>query len=216
MRPVEQATPEIAPEAAVDLEAAGSSQAEFSTGSTVMDEILEHSQTRMLEAIEVLGRRIDILARSADNHSPGHGVKNGQTSISPQVLSTLVALEMRVSAIEARHHALLETAQNLRSSIRTWDQEMSSMSEWQYEVLLDVQHRLNLYLAPANDFGTEEVEHRSHLDSRSYRASNLVSGLTQSDSWTWILRLVLAQSIFGLVVMAARRLWRSGARRKVK
>jgi hypothetical protein len=33
----------------------------FNTGSAVLDDILEHSQQRMMEAIEHLGRRVDML-----------------------------------------------------------------------------------------------------------------------------------------------------------
>lgn len=36
---------------------------EFSTGSEVMDEILEHSQTRMLEAIDQVSRKMEHLSR---------------------------------------------------------------------------------------------------------------------------------------------------------
>ena len=41
----------------------------YSTGSQVMDEILEHSQQRMLDAIEAVGRRVDVLAETAHHSS---------------------------------------------------------------------------------------------------------------------------------------------------
>lgn len=43
-----------------------SAVAVFSTGSKVMDEILEHSQQRMLEALEHLNRRVDVLASNVN------------------------------------------------------------------------------------------------------------------------------------------------------
>ena len=44
----------------------------FSTGSDVMDEILDHSQHRMLETILSLGHKIDFLARTREqiSHAP--------------------------------------------------------------------------------------------------------------------------------------------------
>ena len=41
----------------------------YLTGSQVMDEILEHSQQRMLDAIEAVGRRVDVLAETAHHGS---------------------------------------------------------------------------------------------------------------------------------------------------
>lgn len=48
-----------------------------------MDDILEHSQLRMLEAIDVLARRVDILADAAkSNEDVTH---QGRMVMSPQV-----------------------------------------------------------------------------------------------------------------------------------
>jgi len=67
-----------------ELEVVESTEVErFSTGSEVMDEILEHSQSRMLETIEGLARRVDALADAA---SANQDVKHrGQVVMSPQV-----------------------------------------------------------------------------------------------------------------------------------
>ena len=51
----------------------------FSTGSEVMDDILEHSQLRMLEAIEQLAKRVDILATNvATGNIASNGAGQGQ------------------------------------------------------------------------------------------------------------------------------------------
>ena len=42
----------------------------FATGSVVMDGILEHSQQRMLEAIEQLARRVDTLVPKGPTGPP--------------------------------------------------------------------------------------------------------------------------------------------------
>ena len=58
----------------------------FSTGSDVMDDILEHSQQRMLEAIDVLAARVDLLALTAQ---PGLGVDivtKDEPATSPQMM----------------------------------------------------------------------------------------------------------------------------------
>ena len=49
----------------------------FATGSAVMDGILEHSQQRMLEAIEQLSRRVDTLAGVAGDLGPPPQGPNG-------------------------------------------------------------------------------------------------------------------------------------------
>ena len=55
----------------------------FATGSEVMDDILEHSQLRMLEAIKLLARRVDMLADVAKkNEDVTH---KGKMLMAPQV-----------------------------------------------------------------------------------------------------------------------------------
>ena len=55
----------------------------FATGSEVMDDILEHSQLRMLEAIKLLARRVDILADVAKNNKDV--THKGNMVMAPQV-----------------------------------------------------------------------------------------------------------------------------------
>lgn len=57
----------------------------FTTGSEVMDDILTHAQTRMLEAIDVLSRRVDILADAARKNSDQDVKVAGQVVMSPQI-----------------------------------------------------------------------------------------------------------------------------------
>ena len=56
----------------------------FSTGSDVMDDILQHSQQRMLEAIEHLSRRVDVLAVSARDSVPLQR-SIGSSTLSPNI-----------------------------------------------------------------------------------------------------------------------------------
>lgn len=54
----------------------------FSTGSEVMDDILEHSLQRMLEAIDHLAKRVDVLARAEKTLAPATR-KDGVQAITP-------------------------------------------------------------------------------------------------------------------------------------
>jgi hypothetical protein len=56
----------------------------FNTGSAMMDDILEHSQQRMMEAIEHLGRRVDILAANSGGSQAMSGM-TGAGSITIEV-----------------------------------------------------------------------------------------------------------------------------------
>ena len=73
-----------ATEDATDLQVSEPTEVErFSTGSEVMDEILEHSQARMLETIDGLAHRVGALAEAANAKlDVRHG---GQVVMSPQV-----------------------------------------------------------------------------------------------------------------------------------
>lgn len=83
----------------------------FGTGSNVMDDIIEHSQQRMLEAIQRLARRVNVLAVSARAPGNSHALED-PTSSSPELsfvhsfrpgcllLIHEVALPLQVSPIE--------------------------------------------------------------------------------------------------------------------
>lgn len=57
----------------------------YKTGSEVMDDILEHSQARMLEAIDGLSRRVDVLSASARRVNSQDVKIGGQVVMSPQI-----------------------------------------------------------------------------------------------------------------------------------
>ncbi|WVF66796.1 hypothetical protein IAT40_001538 [Kwoniella sp. CBS 6097] len=130
---------------------------EFKTGSEVMDDILEHSQQRMLEAIDHLHRRVDILAANVkvdDKKAGGAKDKVGE-KLDPALSNHLEKMQRRVEHLESSQRTMLESAMAMRSSIQTWDQEMAAIGEWQYDILLDVKHKLDLHLTlpDANDDG---------------------------------------------------------------
>lgn len=56
-----------------------------STGSEVMDDILIHSTLRMLEAIEDLGRRVDIMAAMTERPKLAPAVSQGKGVIDGDV-----------------------------------------------------------------------------------------------------------------------------------
>ncbi|WRT65433.1 uncharacterized protein IL334_002376 [Kwoniella shivajii] len=120
----------------------------FSTGSEVMDDILEHSQQRMLEAIDHLHRRVDILAVNVKVDDKKKRKDKGTVgeTIDPAISTHLEKLQRRVEHLETSQKTLVESAVAMRSSIQSWDQEMATIGEWQYDILLDVRHKLELQL----------------------------------------------------------------------
>jgi hypothetical protein len=57
----------------------------FKTGSETMDDILEHSQSRMLEAIDILSRRVDVLSQSERLIRAQDARGGGQVVVAPQI-----------------------------------------------------------------------------------------------------------------------------------
>ncbi|OCF45008.1 hypothetical protein I317_01059 [Kwoniella heveanensis CBS 569] len=125
---------------------------EFKTGSEVMDDILEHSQQRMLEAIDHLHRRVDILAANVkvDDKKSGSAKDKLAEKLDPVLSTHLEKMQRRVEHLESTQRTMLESALAMRSSIQTWDQEMAAIGEWQYDILLDVKHKLDLHLTVPN------------------------------------------------------------------
>ena len=69
----------------VSAEAPAEESLRYSTGSEVMDEILEHSQQRMLDAIDALGRRVDVLADTASHSAPDFSQHDHHHALDPIV-----------------------------------------------------------------------------------------------------------------------------------
>ncbi|WWC87536.1 uncharacterized protein L201_002426 [Kwoniella dendrophila CBS 6074] len=133
----------------------------FSTGSEVMDDILEHSQQRMLEAIDHLHRRVDILASNVNIKSNDQNKKsqnNGEVLLDPTISTHLEKLQRRIEHLDTSQKGLLESAINMRSSIQSWDQEMANIGEWQYDILLDVRHKLDLHSRHSESESESEFE----------------------------------------------------------
>ncbi|ORY25263.1 hypothetical protein BCR39DRAFT_544677 [Naematelia encephala] len=182
--------PPVAPQPPVPTEG-------FNTGSEILDDILLHSQQRMLEALEHLSRRFDIMANEA-----GTGMVEG-ARVGPIVANALADLTDRVAGLEARQAALIKIASEMRSAMKLWDGEMSALNEWQYEMLLDVQHRLGIHLATPDESSSSSSLKKSghteiHLES-SHGAS------TSTVTWETVGRWIVGQGIFALGVWGFRR-----------
>jgi len=127
----------------IDMELSVSTTEGFSTGSEVMDDILEHSLQRMLEAIDRLARRVDVLATTGRHVSPA-SMRDGVSQLTPEISSVIptlnafkadtqysnafLGLNSRIEALEIRQRLLVDTALNMRSAMKAWDQEMASMN----------------------------------------------------------------------------------------
>jgi hypothetical protein len=77
---------------------------ELSTGSLLMDDVLEHSQLRMLETIADLAARLDRAAR--------------RTPSAPEY--KLDGLTRRIAAIEKRQRSIVRSAEKMREGLRAW------------------------------------------------------------------------------------------------
>jgi len=109
----------------------------FSTGSEVMDDILEHSQQRMLEAFAHLSKRIDGLAAHKPTQrgvDPGQPVDVGYVDLSFMsghfliVRTALGHLRTRIEKIETRQQEFIVMMNQLRQTIRGWDDEVHELN----------------------------------------------------------------------------------------
>ncbi|TYJ53532.1 hypothetical protein B9479_005801 [Cryptococcus floricola] len=119
----------------------------FATGSDMMDDILEHSHQRMMEAIDHLNRRVDVLGSKvqSENGEPGSAA-----ALDPKMSSHLEKLQRRMEHLQFNQKAHAEAANQLRTAIQSWDTETASVMDWQYDILLDVRHKLELSIQPAD------------------------------------------------------------------
>lgn len=136
-------------------------------------------------------------------------------------------LQTRVASLENRQKIMLDTATGLRTALKSWDLEMagitvstirsgnisdrkSSWQEWQYEVLLDVQHRLNLYKPARRSDDDKDGDDASSSHEREAPLSDRAGG--GGGSWAQPLRFVIAQAIFVALGLIVRRWWKSRER----
>lgn len=122
--------PAIANEAEMEL---------FSTGSEVMDDILEHSQLRMLEAFSHLSKRVDSLAasrrpvqRSAGKVDQANSADLGYVRPPIQLTflmyrTALIHMRQRIEAIEDKQETFVDIVNQLRAGLATWEEETSSL-----------------------------------------------------------------------------------------
>ncbi|WWD16778.1 hypothetical protein CI109_101210 [Kwoniella shandongensis] len=197
----------------------------FSTGSEVMDDILEHSQQRMLEAIDHLNRKVDQLAANVKvEGGDSKPSKSLGEKLDPAMSEHMEKLQRRVEHLEYSQRNMLESAVGVRSAIQAWDQEMAAVNEWQYEILLDVRHRLDLHSSPSSSSLRIDSDADSIIDSEDHshpsiqkddinKISNRARARMQSDGgdgegWGWLAKVVLIQGIVVALVWSGRRWWR--------
>jgi hypothetical protein len=99
---------------------------EFDTGSEMMDGILEHSRSRVVEEIGRLNQRMESLFQAV----PGGGehkvpVKEIEQAQVPG--QGAMGLQKRVEALEQDQGKLVEEATGLRRGMQKWNQEMSKV-----------------------------------------------------------------------------------------
>ncbi|ORX36427.1 hypothetical protein BD324DRAFT_602175 [Kockovaella imperatae] len=168
----------------------------YSTGSEPMDEILEHSQQRMLDAIDALGRRVDILAEA---HHPIED--DSPVVVAPLVTETLGDFQNRIDQLENRQHAMLDSATEMRKAIRAWNQQLSNMNEWEYEVLLDVSHKLGIFLRESEKTETDAQVNHAILS----RATPGALSAHWNWSWTLVLTAAAVTTLLGYWRLSRRR-----------
>ncbi|KAK8861320.1 hypothetical protein IAR55_002139 [Kwoniella newhampshirensis] len=191
----------------------------FATGSEVMDDILEHSQQRMLEAIDHLNRRVDLLAANVKIDGGDDTPKSLGEVLDPAMSAHMEKLQRRVEHLEFSQRGLLESAVGVRSAIQAWDQEMASVAEWQYDILLDVRHKLDLHSSPSDPSSLDHLHERdgeghAHpsierdgLRSKSEKArlQPIGEGEGEGDGWGWLGKVVLIQGILVCLIWSGRR-----------
>ncbi|WVW79728.1 hypothetical protein I302_101698 [Kwoniella bestiolae CBS 10118] len=215
-------------------ETPGPSTDGFSTGSEVMDDILEHSQQRMLEAIDHLHRRVDVLASNVAQADKGKSKKSESVgeSLDPAISTHLEKLQRRVEHLETSQKNLLDSAIAMRSSVQSWDQEMATIGEWQYDILLDVRHKLDLHSSHAdiesgfnpsmgerdgeilNEINSPRVDHtHPSIDRENIRDLSNKQRLKSEqgdgkEGWGWWIKVLVLQCIVAVGVWLARGWWR--------
>lgn len=125
---------------------------------------------------------------------------------------------------------MIDAALTMRSALKSWNNEMSGMTvrphadhaegqEWQYDVLLDVQHRLGLHTKRSE---SEQRMSGAEVNSENIRyatltdGAKLVSGLaSRGSNWAQPVRFVIAQAIFIIIVTNFRRWWANRRHTKV-
>ncbi|KAL0242265.1 hypothetical protein I308_105894 [Cryptococcus tetragattii IND107] len=138
----------------------------FSTGSEMMDDVLEHSYQRMLEVTDHLSRRVDVLG--AANGGKGSGDSKISEVLDPAMSSHLEKLQRKIEHLEFSLRSQIETAIQLRSAIQGWDQEMALVADWEYDILLDVRHKLELSSYPHDQpLDPKLMRGQSHLDGKA-------------------------------------------------
>jgi hypothetical protein len=147
--------------------------------------------------------------------------------------------------MEARQQAMIDTALAMKSALKSWDLGMNGMTvsggspghlsrilasadpqEWQYDVLLDIQHRLGLYNKQPAAGVRALPDHRSHAHDQ--HANHAGVGASSNDratvvgdiggresSWTQPIRFIIAQAVFLAIVVIVRRVWNVRNRSKV-
>ncbi|KAI9632329.1 uncharacterized protein MKK02DRAFT_40632 [Dioszegia hungarica] len=146
---------------------------EFDTGSEMMDGILEHSRSRVVEEIERLNQRMESLFQAV----PGGGehkvpVKEIKQAQVPG--QGAMGLQKRVEALEQDQGKLVEEATGLRRGMQKWNQEMSKVHAWEHELLLDIQSRIHHHFLTHPEDNTEVTPGEHHDDHSGHEANQAI------------------------------------------
>ncbi|KAL7420164.1 hypothetical protein Q5752_005130 [Cryptotrichosporon argae] len=133
-----------------------------STGSEMMDDILLHSQQRMLEAIEGLGMTIDRA------HLAPATVDGVDASAAMERMRT------RIDQLEREQSELVDLAKALQGAIETFVAERSEFERWQTGVLRLIEKAL------ANDYALPEL---GDVDARAVDALDDDAGLARQNKY---------------------------------
>ncbi|WWC68967.1 uncharacterized protein I206_102903 [Kwoniella pini CBS 10737] len=181
----------------------------------------EQDQESILENSEQDQKLWMIFLNILNNKTKG---KKEIGNLDPAISTHLEKLQRRIEHLENSQRTLLESAVNMRSSIQLWDQEMSAVGEWQYDILLDVRHKLDLHLNHPDTLHLENielpqinsprvVEDHSHPSIerdglRDLSNKERLNTLNQNDSWGWWFKVLLIQGIVGFGCWGIRNWWK--------
>lgn len=99
----------------------------FDTGSIMMDNILDHSRTRLLDAIHKLEQKIEDLSatRKTESQAIEQVEKASVAEKQPDRSEATISIDERVAALEKDQSDLVDQARRLRMGMQKWSQDLT-------------------------------------------------------------------------------------------
>lgn len=99
----------------------------FDTGSIMMDNILDHSRTRLLDAIHKLEQKIEDLSatRKTESQAIEQVEKASVAEKQPDRSEVTISIDERVAALEKDQSNLVDQARRLRMGMQKWSQDLT-------------------------------------------------------------------------------------------